>query len=661
MRVHARQGLRLRAGAAVLVALAFAPPAYSAGARSVATRTWTEVRTPHVQVLTDGGREVGERVASRMEDLRAALAAATPALVADVAPVQVIVFRDEALARAYAPTWRGLKDDVAGFFHAGPDRRRVLFVDDRGRTPSVAQHEYTHALLDAALPDAPLWLNEGLAEYFSTFRVEGESARAGGPVPAHVEWLAGHDLMPLAELFAMGQGSSAYHEGDRRGTFYAQSWALTHLLLSGPGEDPGRLERVLVATRDGEPFAAAFRAEFGDEGALRDRLFALLERQRFLERDWAQSTTSRAALAPRVRNRIPPADVLASLGIGFLARPTPQREEAEAHLGEALALDARHADACAGMGWLQLQRGRRAEARTWFERALAPEVVSASAVRLLASQLLLDVSRRQAQDERRDIGLFARGALERARAAEPADPELVALLARSWVVWHDDDAEPGYTLATRAAEALPGRADVQLDLLALAALTGRDEEATQIAERRFASGVAPELRRAARTALLAGDVRAANLRVAAGDAAGAEARLRAARSRVADDPELVREADRYLAQFTQARERQDETLHENRAIAEYNAGVTSANARRFAEAAAAFRRAAEASGRDAFRADARRMARRMDMRVQGERAMELARQGDTAGARALLEAMDRSVLDAEDRRWLDTNLARLRR
>ena len=633
-----------------------AAPAQAIGASSIAARTWTRVNTAHLEVLTDGGRAVAERVAARLEELRSALAVAAPALVVEGAPVQVIVFRDEAVARPYAPRWRGLTDDVAGFFHSGPDRRRLLFVDDKGKTPSVAQHEYTHALLDAALPDAPLWLNEGLAEYFATFHVEGEQARAGSPLASHVQWIGDHDLMSLSDLFAVAHGSSAYHEGDRRGTFYAQSWLLVHMLLSG---EPARLERVLVATRDGSRFEDAFRREFGDVGALRDRMLAYVERQRFAERDWAKSNRAQPPV-PRVQDNVPAADVLATLGLGFLARPSAQREDAEEHLRAALALDAEHPEACAGMGWLQLMREKKGEARTWFARAVAGAAVSVPVARVIASQSLWAVNRSESPDERKDAGLYARAVLERAMRTAPDDPELTALLARTWVVWPGDDAGPGYALAARASAALPGRDDVRLDLLSLTALTGRDAEAQAMADRYFPANGDPDLRRAARGALLAGDVRAANLLAAAGDLEGAETRLRAARRRVGDDPELATEADRVLDELTHARAEKDGVDQQNRAIAEYNAGVKAANERRYADAAAAFTRAAGITQKGEFRARARQMARRMEMRVRGDRAVELARRGDRAGALALLETIDRSVLDAEDKRWLDKNLARLR-
>jgi hypothetical protein len=651
---------RALARAVLLAAALGAPAAHATPARTVAAHAWMGVSTPHVDVITDAGREVGERVAQQLEDLRTVLSRFAPALVVDVAPVQVIVFRDADLARSYAPTWHGQLDEVAGFFQTAPDRRRLLFQDDPSHLPGVARHEYTHALLDAAMPEAPLWLNEGLAEYFSTFTAANDRAEAGAPVQAHLDWLAHHELMPLSELFAVRQTSAVYHEGDRRGTFYAESWALTHMILSGTEDDLGRLERVLVATRGGQRFAAAFADVFGDDRTLQDRLAATLERPHLEAREWWLRSPLRAR-PPSVRERVPPAEVLGSLGTALLARAAPQLAEAEAHLGEALELDPHEPGACAGMGWLELQRGRHAQANAWFEQALASEPVSVPAVRIMASQLLLDVGERTSAEERQSVSARVRAALARALALAPEDPELEALLARSWVVSPGDDPAPGWEPIVRATAALPGRMDLLLDRLALAALIGRDAEAWQLFATYFRDADHPELTRAAREALLVGDVRAANRLLVHGDMAGAEARLRDARGRLGDDPEVAAEADRYLAQLREAQANHRMTASENRAIDEYNAGVRAANAAQYADAAAAFRRAAAAANREALRRLALQKALSMDLRARGERAVALARAGDVAQALALFQAMDRTSMSDEDRRWLDRNVTQLKR
>ena len=647
-----------RALAALLACGLAASSAGASPAATVAAHTWTGVRTPHLEVVTDAPRAVAMRVALRLENLHQSLAKLLPPLVVEASPVQVIVFRDASLAQAYAPTWRGLQDEVAGFSHAGPDRRRVVFADDQGRTPSVAQHEYVHSLLDVACPDVPLWLNEGLAEYFSTFTADDGRAVLGAPVYPHIEWLGDHDLMPIHRLFAIGNASPEYHEGDRRGTFYAQSWALTHLLLSGSERDVERLGRVVAACGGGVPFEAAFDREFGSEQGLRERLFGYLEVGSWSKRMWQMEAPSGAG-APRVRERVPAAEVLGSLALELLSRPVAQREDAEAHLRQALALDARAPDALAGMGWLELLRGRRTEARGWFDRALQVQPTSATAVRVLASRLLMDVGARQVQDEREAVATYARSAIERALAVSPQDPELLWLLARSWTTWYGDDAEPGYSPAVRAAAALPGRLDVQLDLLALAALTGRDAEARRIYDERFRNAAVDTWRHDARGVLLAGAVHRAGLSARAGDIAAAEARLEAARAQVADDPALARQAQAVLDSLHASTRRVAETEQQNRAISEYNAAVAASNAGRYAEAEAAFRRAASISARPEFQAKARRLAARMRQQLDGERAFALARQGRVDEAIAIFEAMDRASMSAEDRKWLDANLARL--
>jgi hypothetical protein len=50
----------------------------------------------------------------------------------------------------------------------------------------------------------------------------------------------------------------------------------------------------------------------------------------------------------------------------------------------------------------------------------------------------------------------------------------------------------------------------------------------------------------------------------------------------------------------------------------------------------------------------------MRQQQDGARAFALARAGQVEEAIAIFEAMDRGAMSAEDRKWLDANLARLR-
>ena len=108
--------------------------------------------------------------------------------------------------------------------------------DQHGDEREIIYHEYIHYVMHNNYAALPLWLHEGLAEYYSTFQVARDEARIGLPVPAHVLWLRQHTLIPLATLFAVDERSPEYNETSRRGGFYAESWALVHYLISGSPE-----------------------------------------------------------------------------------------------------------------------------------------------------------------------------------------------------------------------------------------------------------------------------------------------------------------------------------------------------------------------------------------------------------------------------------------
>jgi tetratricopeptide (TPR) repeat protein len=88
--------------------------------------------------------------------------------------------------------------------------------------------------------------------------------------------------------------------------------------------------------------------------------------------------------------------------------------------------------------------------------------------------------------------------------------------------------------------------------------------------------------------------------------------------------------------------------------------VNASNAQHYAEAETAFRRAASISDDAGFQARSLRLATRMHQQQDGERAFALARAGRVDEAIAIFEAMDRATMSAEDRKWLDANLAQLR-
>lgn len=88
------------------------------------------------------------------------------------------------------------------------------------------RHEVVHGYLHAAIPGLPLWLDEGLAEYFEVPR------NLNGINKEHLKFLlAQKDLQfDLARLEQLHAAEAMTHAD------YAESWAWVHFLLNGRGE-----------------------------------------------------------------------------------------------------------------------------------------------------------------------------------------------------------------------------------------------------------------------------------------------------------------------------------------------------------------------------------------------------------------------------------------
>jgi hypothetical protein len=94
--------------------------------------------------------------------------------------------------------------------------------------------KYVHLLVSHRNWNPPPWLNEGLAEFYSTLAVKRDSVQVGAAIPGVLESLKRTDILPLKQLFAVNDKSPYYNETDKANVFYSSAWALTHMLTFSP-------------------------------------------------------------------------------------------------------------------------------------------------------------------------------------------------------------------------------------------------------------------------------------------------------------------------------------------------------------------------------------------------------------------------------------------
>ena len=114
-------------------------------------------------------------------------------------------------------------------------------------------HEYVHLVLRLNFDSLPVWLNEGLAEFWGNTIIEGERVHEGEPVSQHLQTLRQRTPLPLAALFAVKPDSAQYSEQNRATIFYAQSCALVHYLVLGSEERRGQVNRFAALLQAGQP------------------------------------------------------------------------------------------------------------------------------------------------------------------------------------------------------------------------------------------------------------------------------------------------------------------------------------------------------------------------------------------------------------------------
>jgi hypothetical protein len=150
---------------------------------------------------------------------------------------------------------RGAFDTFLKFYYPELPARRAFFLA-KGPTRNVyayagphevedLRHEVTHALLHASVADLPLWLDEGLAEYFE---VPGSLAGRNAEHLARLRLDLDNGWKPdLARLEQM-KDVRAMTARD-----YRESWAWAHLMLDGTPATRAQLLAYLADLRTAEP------------------------------------------------------------------------------------------------------------------------------------------------------------------------------------------------------------------------------------------------------------------------------------------------------------------------------------------------------------------------------------------------------------------------
>jgi hypothetical protein len=247
----------------------------------------------------------------------------------------LVVFGEEREFQRYLPLLAsgGRPPPVGGFF-TRRESWAVVGLPARvsDETRRTIFHEGVHWFLSTGKTRNPLWLEEGLAEVFSTFRAGEKEAEWGWAVDNHVRLLRTVPLPPIERLLRTVQSEVFGDDRRRTGIFYAQSWAFVHLLLFGQHDIPRTaMANYLETVSSGTSPAAAFQRSFG-------RTYAEMDRQLRTYLGDGEYHRARLPLTGGGKLRAQAATVLeVENALGRLAIVGQRAAQAMTHAGAAMA------------------------------------------------------------------------------------------------------------------------------------------------------------------------------------------------------------------------------------------------------------------------------------------------------------------------------------
>ena len=409
------------------------------------------VRTPNFTVVGNAGESKMRALALQLEQFRKAISLLLPRTKIDTpVPTTVIVFRNYGSFRPYQPLYKGeTQTEVAGYFTRGDDVNYIAMTSDvHGKTPyGLVFHEYEHFIVQNNLPNAPLWLNEGLAEYYSTFQPssDGLNAQLGVPIDYYVTTLRESLFIPLNKLLTVGYDSPEYHERRRVGIFYAESWALVHyLILGNDGRRKEQFVRFMSRLDSGAPLEQIFRESFeADYRQIEVELGAYVLKR-------ALPTLilgfSQQVVATGEAEAGPLSEAEAEYYLGDLLLRTGRVGEAEAHLRRSAELDPKLTASQVALGIVEIRHRRIPEAIALLKAAAARDPRDYLALYYLG----------RASFEAGRYG-DAVEAIGRATGLNPERPQAYAVLGYAlWGLGRDADAARAFEAYRRRDPANPG-------------------------------------------------------------------------------------------------------------------------------------------------------------------------------------------------------------
>ena len=433
---------------------------------------WVRGRSAHFLTISAASERRTRDVVESLEMVAAALKQLDPHLAAEGDLTRLVLFARSRDGVPYFDLLVG-RPGTPGAFVSNSEGVGTMLVDgSRSDADRTVFHELVHNLLSKSGTKLPMWLEEGMADYFSTAVVMKDAVRIGSRISDHTMLLNSRPLMALNDLFAVQPGA----EIGATGYFYAESWAVVDWMMR---TSSASFYRFLGDIDHGVSAAEAMQREFHTAPILVERLLTSSMSRPPARVTLPVEKIREIAIEPISR------DMAIIELASFLGGFESTRPDAERFLTTVITSDPKNGYAIAAVAALRAKEKHYDEATKLYEQALQltpkdPGISLDYAESLLGNAIGPFTGTVDIEDDAAPRFRRARQLATDALAAGGDAARASAVIGTSYLV--ESDPGPGVDALRRARELRPNRYDVALNLYALLIRAGDRESADKLFE-----------------------------------------------------------------------------------------------------------------------------------------------------------------------------------
>jgi Flp pilus assembly protein TadD len=311
-------------------------------------------------MFTTAGERSGRETVKYFEQVHGFFVQAMGAIPGKALPVRIIGFNSR---KEYEP-YR-LNNFATAFYHGTQTTDYIVLGQVGPEVFPVAVHEYVHLVARHAGLKFPPWLNEGLAEFYSTLKPLGDKIILGDLIPGRYQFLLREKWVPLAVILKADHNSPYYNEKNQAGNLYNEGWALVHMLVL-TNEYRSGFSKFLREMSGGTPSEEALLKIYGKTVEQVDK-----ELQAYLH-----GSQFKAVVVPQKLEKVnedipaePAAPFDVKLVLADLQNRPGKEQEARAAMEQLTVEDPKRPEPFAALAYMEWREKRNDEATKDFGRA----------------------------------------------------------------------------------------------------------------------------------------------------------------------------------------------------------------------------------------------------------------------------------------------------